>query len=240
MSVLRNIQSKELFTMNDTPVAPEKTGAKPASEPNFFNRIFSALPSSLLARCGLITAIILALHIPLIMVKSVINEREYLHRTARNEIAGSWGKSQIISGPALIIPYEVWEDRTEAVKEFATIMIDDIPRKVEKTNHVVRRYYLQREKIILPAEVDFNAGLETEIRYRGIHRQVVYSAPVAVRGVFTLPDASAFEPNLHKIHWEKAWLAVGIADPRAILETVPLMWGDGPSRRNCAALCGRP
>jgi inner membrane protein len=107
-------------------------------------------------------------------------------------------------------------------------MIDGTPQEVTTTRYIPRRQYIQRHKIVLPADVAFEAGLETEIRYRSIHRLTVYTAPVAVQGSFLLPDASAFEPKLNRIYWDKAWLAVGITDPKGIAETAPLMWEGAP------------
>jgi inner membrane protein len=212
-----------------TPKTTDKnaTGAKPT----FFNRLFShASSSSLLARCGLIVVIALALHIPLGMVRSLILEREFLHQTATGEIATSWGEYQTISGPVLVVPYEVWEDRKEAVTERSRIRVKGMPpQEVEETKYITSRHYIPRHKIILPAQLAFAAELDTEIRYRGIHQMVVYTAPVSIQGSFTLPDASAFEPKLHKIHWEKAWLAVGATDPRAIVETTPISWENAAS-----------
>jgi len=216
--------------MNDTSDTPKKNGPKASGfmteffGPNF-SKVFS---STLLARSGLIAAIALALYIPLGMVKSVIEEREHLYRAAKQEIAASWGIDQTISGPVLVIPYEVWEDRAEAVKEQVMRMINGTPQEVTETRHITRRHYILRHKIVLPAQVAFEAGLDTETRYRGIHRQVVYAAPVAIRGNFALPDVSAFEPRLHEIHWEKAWLAIGVTDPKTIAETAPLMWEGTP------------
>ena len=89
----------------------------------------------------------------------------------------------------------------------------------------MERVYPTFFKVVLPSSVRFAAGLESEVRYRGIYRQVLYTAPVSIDGAFTLPTPGDFPGNLHKIYWSEAWLAVGITDLKAIIEENPAQWG---------------
>ena len=177
---------------------------------------FSRLVASPLARCGIILFITLMLLIPLGFVENIVYERQYLQQEATRNITSSWGDAQSISGPVLILPYEVWQDHKKTV----TVKVG----KDEKEKEVIERKYYLRYKLILPSEVSFDARLDPEIRYRGIYRQALYNAPVTIQGHFTLPRAEDFASNLQKVHWDKAWLAVGVTDLKTISESSPLQW----------------
>lgn len=165
-----------------------------------------------LARCIFVGIITLFLLIPLGMVNDVVYERSYLYEQATRNIRSSWGYSQSINGPVLIIPYESWKDRKE------TIVVD------KKKEEVVTREYFRHFRVVLPTTLSFDSILSHEVRYRGIYRQTLYTAPVDIKGSFTLPEANKFEGNIHKIHWDKAWLAVGVSDLKTIAEATPLEW----------------
>lgn len=166
-----------------------------------------------LARCAFIGLITLLLLIPLGLVRDVVHERSFLYDLATDEIRASWGRDQTVSGPALIIPYVTWEDRKEVV------VVEN------KKEEVITREYYKRYRVVLPAALSFDSDLSHEIRYRGIYRQALYTAPVEIRGSFTLPRAEDFPGNLHRVHWESAWLAVGVSDLKTIAEAVPANWG---------------
>lgn len=179
------------------------------------NALFTGF-SSPLARCGFIFFITLVLLIPLDFVRTIVSDRQYLQNEALRSITESWGNSQSVSGPILLIPYEVWDD----IKDVVVVLKDG----VKQSQEVVRREYSVRHKIILPTELNFTAVLDPEIRYRGIYRQALYNAPVDLRGNFTLPGQSDFAKNLHRVHWDKAWIAVGISDLKTISEEKPVQW----------------
>lgn len=174
------------------------------------------LTGNALVRCGIIFFITLILLVPLGFVENIVYERQYLHQEATRNITASWGEAQSISGPVLVLPYEVWQDHKKTV----TVKVG----KEEREKEVIERKYYMRYKLVLPAELSFDAGVEPEIRYRGIYRQALYNAPVAIQGHFVLPKTDDFASNTQKIHWDKAWLAVGITDLKTISESSPLQW----------------
>ena len=185
---------------------------------------------SLLARSAIILVITLLLLIPLAFVKDIVSERQTLQMEAANNISTGWGKTQQISGPLLVVPYEVWQDCKKTIK-----VKED---KEEKDKEVIERILSMRYKLILPADLRFDAQIDPQIRYRGIYRQILYTSSVSIQGHFTLPVTADFPSklpteenvvasNLQKIHWDKAWLAVGIADLKAVTESGPLQWAGG-------------
>ena len=152
--------------------------------------------SSPFARCVFVGVITLFLLIPLGLVRDVVYDRMYLHSEATNNITRSWGKTQTVSGPALIIPYRIWEDRKEIVK----VMVNN----KEVPQEVVTREYHTRHKVVLPSSLTFDTEMNPEIRYRGIYKQALYTAPVDVAGSFILPAEEAFHSNMTHIYWDSA------------------------------------
>jgi inner membrane protein len=60
---------------------------------------------SIMAKCMIISGLVLASLIPLNMVNGLIHERQERKATVTNEIKQSWGGKQTIVGPILTIPY---------------------------------------------------------------------------------------------------------------------------------------
>lgn len=172
------------------------------------------------ARCVCIGILTFFLLIPLGSVSDVVRERMYLYDAATRSITSGWGEAQTISGPALIIPYQVWQDRTELVK--VKVKVDG--KDLEEEKAVVTREYHKRYKVVLPSDLAFSAVLDPEIRYRGIYRQALYTAPVDVAGSFALPHEKSFADNLHRVFWDQSWLVVGVTDLKTIAQTDPVQW----------------
>lgn len=179
-----------------------------------------------LGRCAAIGVITLFLLVPLELVSNVIFDRSHLYHQATDEIRASWGRDQTISGPVLILPYVTWQDHKEVMA---------VGKEKEE---VITRKYTQEYWVVLPSNLSFDAKIGHEVRYRGIYKQALYTAPVTIDGSFTLPAASDFPANLHMVKWDKAWITVGISDPKAIAEAEALTWGGkqlGPYRSGSQA-----
>ena len=174
--------------------------------------------SNPMPRCICIGVITLCLLVPLGLVKGIIHERMHLYKEATGNIIGSWGWKQAINGPALIIPYQIWQDRKDLVTE-------KVNGKEEK-KEIVTREYLTRHKVILPSELVFDVLMDTEIRYRGIYKHALYTAPMTISGSFLLPTEKDFASNTTQIAWDKAWFCVGVSDLKTIVETTPLRWAE--------------
>ncbi len=205
-------------------IPPETSFAGPESRGAGRNPLYGRLSgfglgqrlSGPMARCVFIGVLTLFLLIPLGLVRDVVYDRMYLYQSATANIANSWGMEQAVSGPALIIPYQVWQDRKERV----TVKNNG----KEEQQEVTTREYAIRHKVVLPADLSFDTTLETEVRYRGIYRQTLYTAPMAISGSFSLPAASDFSANTTRIFWDRAWLSVGITDLKTIVEAAPARW----------------
>lgn len=167
-----------------------------------------------------IAGLALALLLPLGFVHEIVNERSALRRQAVNDIAGLWGQSQTVNGPALVIPY-VYE---YTYKE----TVENADGKIVIETRKGRRW---EQRLFLPAALLFEAKLDPQVRHRGIYEYVVYTSSVEISGTFRLPESSAFGENVIRIAWDSAWLALGITDLRAITRVNTLTF----KGKDCAA-----
>lgn len=170
--------------------------------------------NNLFVRSLIVVFITLCLLIPLAFVTDIVDERAGLQQSAVRNIARQWGEAQTISGPALIIPYEIWRMQQESVLD-----------EDGKTKNVTRRVESMEYKVVLPSRVSFEATLNPQTRQYGIYDYVVYTAPIRIRGTFRLPGED-FDKNLVRIHWDKAWFALGVTDLKAITKVENLVWND--------------
>ncbi|MCL1926629.1 MAG: cell envelope integrity protein CreD [Syntrophorhabdaceae bacterium] len=180
--------------------------------------------SSPMARCVFIGIITLCLLFPLGLVKDVVYDRMHLYSEATNNITDSWGREQTVNGPALIIPYQVWIDSKELVAVTVNGKNEHEKKPEKELKEVVTRKYVTQYMVILPSELSFDASLDTEVRYRGIYKQALYTAPMTISGGFILPTEKDFGSNLSRVFWNSAWLCVGVSDLKSIAHTAPLSW----------------
>ena len=99
--------------------------------------------------------------IPMAMIRGVIFDRQQTGEQARHDITRAWGGSQILGGPVLVLPYK-------------------LVRVTQYGERVVSDGKMQ----ILPEDLQIEARLVTEMRYRGVHEVPVYTASLQVRGTF--------------------------------------------------------
>ncbi|HEX6903108.1 MAG TPA: cell envelope integrity protein CreD [Thermoanaerobaculia bacterium] len=144
----------------------------------------------------------LLLLIPLGMVSSLISERQARRNQVAEEVAASWGSSQVLGGPALIVPYLVHGK-------------DDKGKDVTWTSYAH----------FLPETLEIDGRIAPERRNRGIFEVAVYRADLSWKGTFLRPDFSNWRIAPEDIVWEDAWLSVGIPDLRGIRSGVALTWG---------------
>ena len=114
--------------------------------------------------------LVILLLIPLRMVHSLISEREERRAQASAEVATTWGKSQLLGGPVLTVPY----------RQHAT---DDKGKE-----HVWITYAR-----FLPARLKVDGRVLPEKRSRGIFEAVVYRADLRWTGSFARPSFAGWE-----------------------------------------------
>ncbi|NOX49053.1 MAG: cell envelope integrity protein CreD [Gammaproteobacteria bacterium] len=114
-------------------------------------------------RFAIIGIIVLAMMIPLFMVGGITHERQqYFDQTFR-DIASSWGNTQHISGPFLVVPeierYQVKNDAGEPAWR--------------------TRVY---ERIFLPSSLILDIQIDHQYRKRAIYEVPVYVSKLVISG----------------------------------------------------------
>ncbi|WP_208996832.1 cell envelope integrity protein CreD [Roseibium denhamense] len=154
---------------------------------------------------GLLT---LMLVVPTTFVWVLVEERADRARDVAQDIARSWGGTQQINGPYLVVPY------TE------TFVVTEDEKEQTKTH----RY----SAVLFPERLEIAGDVAVEERQKSIYKLPVYSSQLNLSGRFSSPPSSAFDPQnggLVQIEADKAVLVVGIGDVRALKSEVSVSIG---------------
>ena len=157
---------------------------------------------SVLFKMLVIGLLILALGIPLMMVRGQILERRQRRESVVSEVYSTWGNAQTLGGPVLTVPYQV-HSRDNKGKVVST-----------STYHA---YFL-------PETLKVDGRLFPELRRRGIFEVAVYRADLHVSGTFQRPSFAEWEIPPQDVLWDKAWLSIGVPDMKGIRRNVRLVW----------------
>lgn len=147
----------------------------------------------------------LILLIPVGMISRLVSEREQRRQEVIADVSSSWGNAQVITGPALLVPYEHRSTETLA------------------SGQVVTRTET-RTALFLPKRLAMRGTIDADMRQRGIFSVPVYRMTLAVEGEFDPPRFSDLGINPTAADWSRAYLAVGISDARAIQEQTSVTW----------------
>lgn len=147
--------------------------------------------------------LVLALGIPLMMVRGQIQERQQRRDSVVSEVAGTWGRAQILGGPVLTVPY-LAHTRDE----------DGKVTTWTKLAH------------FLPETLKVDGRLLPDLRRRGIFEVAIYRADLHASGQFQRPSFAEWGIAPQDILWDRAWLSIGVSDMRGIRRNVRLVWGD--------------
>jgi len=156
---------------------------------NEIRGVMAAIRGSQMLRILLIGFLVLLLLIPAAMIGGLVSERRERRSGAVDEVTAKWGRLQVMTGPALVIPY--------------------IERRIELDKN---------GKQMVRGEI------ESEVRHRGIFSVPVYRLKLEVSGRFEQPKFSDWNVEAADVRWDRAEIAVGISDARAIQERTDLSW----------------
>ncbi len=179
------------------------------------------LSESLVFRFVFIAILIGVMSIPMNMVNKIVSERSHLYQSVINDIATTWGHKQKLQGPALLIPYTE-KFITETIKT-------DKDGNERKVNKVI---YKQRTAIVLPDDLNIDVSIEGQTRKRSLHESLVYTADLKVTGGFKRPNIRDLSNHIDKIHWNRAWIALGISDTQAINKVSSLNWLEANTKKS--------
>lgn len=147
--------------------------------------------------------ITLLISISLMMVRSLINERSNRAQEVRYTLAENSAGAQTISGPFLIVPYVLEETKNNGGKGDST---------TDKTQHLL---------IFTPEELNSQSQLKTEIVKRGLFEAPSYTSKNVMTGFFKpnkdILALKKLDAN-QKIVWQKAYVSLGLQDPKGIRE----------------------
>lgn len=172
-----------------------------------FEKLNHWIATSISVKLFSIGILILILLIPMMMIQSLIEEREEIHDSAIKEVQQKWGNPQTINGPILTIPYKTFY------------------KKVDESG-VERRYEQTEYAHFLPDNLGISGNIKPEKRHRGIYEIVVYDSQVSLSGKFTAPDFSQLKIDPENILWDEAFFAIGIPDMRGIKSNIELVWNE--------------
>ena len=159
--------------------------------------------------------LMLIIGIPLMMIEDTIKARLQFRNEAVRSIAADSVGQQTLLGPVLVIPYSEQFEEEELVNA--------------ATKHTIKRQRnIQKRLYVFPDELKMQSSVDTDQRYRGIHKVLVYSGQHDLNGSFQLPDQSAFQREKagSTIVLGNAFVSIGLSDTRG-LKNVPRIHWDG-------------
>jgi len=162
------------------------------------NHIMELLRNSHFVKVLLIGFLILLFQIPISKIKGVIEEREQTREEAINEVTSKWGKSQVLTGPSIIVPY---------MDRFTTAG----SRSQSQSNISYATF--------LPESLKISGNLESQFLYRGIYKIPVYTMLLNVNGSFKVPDFSDWTIDAENILWDRAYLSFQLTDAWAMTKS---------------------
>lgn len=163
-----------------------------------------------IVRLFLLGVLTLVLQVPIVMIALLAGERADRRSAAAADIASTWGGPQSITGPALVVPYE--HRSTEVLKEGG--------RPIDRVE--------TRRLILLPDRLTIGGPLNVESRQRGIFTVPVYTMRLQVEGTFSRSGLATLGIDPSMVAWDRAELALGVSDARAIQDQVTVTWNDRP------------
>ncbi|TCW79600.1 cell envelope integrity protein CreD [Burkholderia sp. SRS-46] len=163
---------------------------------------------------SLITAsLVLLILIPLHLVGSIVQERAQYRDEALRSIWSSYAGPQTVTGPILVVPYtEVTRVRDDTAA--------DAPEKTRFQSETKRL-------LVFPKTLRMNGSLATDVRYRGIHKALVYDLQSRWEGTLALPDLKQLPQSAGHVSFAigTAYVAFGISDVRGLMTQPVLAFG---------------
>ena len=155
---------------------------------------------SVALRIIFIAGIIILLLIPLLMIQSLITDRQQYRFVAIQEISKSWAGAQTIAGPMITVT-----------------------TKTEKENKEGKKYFVTRSYHYLPENLNIDVNVTPEKRYKGIYEVMLYKSKIKMSGIFNL--RKLIERFADK-KIEQSYISFNISDLRGIQKDAVLKLND--------------
>lgn len=174
------------------------------------------LSQSLGLRVLIIILLGLLMLIPLFLAERIVKERQNYYQNTLHSVANLWGGKQTLTGPVLIVPY---------VEHFTSV--DTVTAENGENRVVSKDIYNDRTAILLPEKLEIRANLNEEHQQHGIYDALVYTTTISLSGKFNHSQVLQSSEGERRIVWDKAFIAIGLTDPRAIDTASTFFWNDG-------------
>lgn len=156
----------------------------------------------------LVCLLVLAMGIPLLLVGSLVNDREMRAAQVTTEIGGRAGGAQIVGGPMLLVPYQRQVETTDDQGR--------VQRRTERGSYVV-----------FAEQGTADATLSVAERRRGIYRAAIYNAQTDFTASFRPAAALEGVDDSYRFDWRQARIVMFVSDSRAIRNAAELHFADG-------------
>ena len=151
-------------------------------------------------KIAMVVVLVLAILIPLAMIRGTIAERQQYRQQAVDEVTRSYAGEQGLAGPVLVVPYR---EQVEVEERDATGVLRKQVREVD------------RQWLFFPKTMHVHGRVLPSIRKRGLHQVRVYEWQGSIDAAFDvrLPHADPARPRT----LGAPWLDIGIADVRGLV-----------------------
>ncbi|AZP11888.1 cell envelope integrity protein CreD [Undibacterium parvum] len=172
---------------------------------------------TLLFKTLIVALLMLLIGVPLMMIQATISDRMRFRDAAVRSIAADSVSEQTLLGPILVLPYsETYEEQE---------IVDSVSKKT-----VARRYTLQHKHLVYPNDLKLTGTVDTDHRYRGIHKVLVYSGQHIMTGDFTLPLLTNLARSVagSELTAGQPYIALGLSDTRGLRNFPSILWNGKP------------
>lgn len=161
----------------------------------------------LFTRFAIVAAVVLALLIPLSMIRDKVAERRDRAAAVQKNFADETTGAQTLAGPVLALTCEetYFHERTVHQKNGKPLTVREKKQRTCPT------------ELVLPAELALEAVAPVEERHRGIYPIRLYRAKLKLTGAFELPAPPPARGETQRV-WRDAFLVLAIGDVRGIRE----------------------
>jgi inner membrane protein len=160
-----------------------------------------------------VSALALALLIPLAMIQSLIKERMSRRSATVAAITATWGSEEVVVGPVLVVPYEY------KTKKWKEQMVNNRLTKVEVEEVALANAFL------LPAELAIEGCVTPSKLHRGIYDAVVYKGKLDLSGRFLPADFLELGIAAEAFRWRDARMTLAVTDLRGSGEVLTIEMG---------------
>ncbi|WP_241303335.1 cell envelope integrity protein CreD [Burkholderia stabilis] len=154
---------------------------------------------------SVITAfLVLLILIPLHMVQSIVQERAEFRESALQSIWASYAGPQTVTGPVLVVHY------TEVTRVRDSAPARGAPKTSLRSE--------TKRLLVFPKTLNVDGSLDIKVRYRGIHKALVYDLASRMTGTLALPDLKKLPQADGHVSFtiDGAYVALGIGDIRGL------------------------